>query len=434
MKISRSSLRQKLSASRLRLLTGLAALLLTSFSVGNLAARSGGDDNGGGRGGDDGGAQTEAEFVGRVEALPASGLLGVWQVNGVVFSVDAATVIDQGSAAVAVGSLVEVKTTRLADGSLLARRIHAEDTRQAEDFGEAEFTGVVNALPNTAGFVGVWSVDNRSVVVSAATVILTEHGAVATGARVEVKGAVLSDGSVQATRIKTEDFGFVAEDHHFFGAIEALPAGGLIGVWQVNGLSVVVNNATRIETERGVLQVGAFVKIEGVQQPNASILASEIEVQNAPVASDRVRLIGRIDHLPGADDHIGNWLVNGVPVLVTPNSVFDDRGRKARGGREVEIHGHLTLSGSVVVDDVFIPRKAEVSGRQFIRFTGVVSSNQPATAAQPGVLIVEGKVINVGASAKIIGDPVIGATVTVKALPGAGGVYEAIQIKVRPGA
>src|SRR5262245_51667783 len=66
-----------------------------------------------------------------------------------------------------------------------------------DDDDDFEFRGVIQALPNTPGFIGDWMVSGRTVHVSAATEIEHENGQVVVGATVEVEGALQTDGSVK---------------------------------------------------------------------------------------------------------------------------------------------------------------------------------------------------------------------------------------------
>ena len=70
------------------------------------------------------------------------------------------------------------------------------------------------------------------------------------------------------------------KDTELDGVIETLPATGLVGAWQVSGRTVQVTDATEIDQEMGSIDVGVAVEIEGEAQPDGSILASEIEVED----------------------------------------------------------------------------------------------------------------------------------------------------------
>lgn len=81
-------------------------------------------------------------------------------------------------------------------GTELADDVFADDD-------EYEFEAVVDAMP-PAGVVGTWQIGGRTVQVTESTEIDQEDGVLAVGARVEVEGTVLEDGSIGATEIEIE--------------------------------------------------------------------------------------------------------------------------------------------------------------------------------------------------------------------------------------
>src|SRR5262249_7502549 len=68
--------------------------------------------------------------------------------------------------------------------------------------GDFEFRGTIQSLPNTAGFIGDWVVNGRTVRVSSRTEIERKSAQVAVGAFVEVEGCLQTDGSVLAKEIE----------------------------------------------------------------------------------------------------------------------------------------------------------------------------------------------------------------------------------------
>ena len=54
----------------------------------------------------------------------------------------------------------------------------------------------------------------------------------------------------------------------------------MVGTWQVSGKTIQVTETTRIDQEMGALGVGVAVEVEGETQPDGSILASEVEVED----------------------------------------------------------------------------------------------------------------------------------------------------------
>src|SRR5262245_16234923 len=197
--------------SRIKICFAGIALLsfVLAFFIPQSSAQSSSDNN-------------EFEFVGRIMKLPSTtGFVGDWTVGLRTVHVTSATQIDQEDGAVAVGALVEVEGTLRSDGSVDANEIEVEQAASPC----LEFTGTIQNLPNTAGFIGDWTVSGQVVHVTSATVIDTEEGIIAVGKLVKVQGCRRSDGSIDASRIEIED----EEEAHldcleFSGVIEALPA------------------------------------------------------------------------------------------------------------------------------------------------------------------------------------------------------------------
>jgi hypothetical protein len=98
-----------------------------------------------------------------------------------------------------VAGLMALLTLGLAPGSAFAER----DRVQAQA-GGGEFRGVVDSLPGTAGWIGEWTIDGRTVRVEPGTRIEQEHGRPAVGAYVEVKAQRQADGSLKATKIEVK--------------------------------------------------------------------------------------------------------------------------------------------------------------------------------------------------------------------------------------
>ena len=92
-------------------------------------------------------------------------------------------------------------------------------------------------------------------------------------------------------------------DTQFDGIIEALPATGVVGIWQVSGRQVLVTELTAIDAEGQTLVPGLHVEVEGFGQEAGPVLATEIEVEK--VHQRPARPIPGIRPVPGirpADD------------------------------------------------------------------------------------------------------------------------------------
>jgi hypothetical protein len=152
------------------------------------------------------------ELKGTIESLPnTANFVGDWRVAGRTIHVSAATLINREHGAVAVGAFVEVNGTQQADGSINAARIEVNPSsggssdNSSTDGQLAGFKGTIQALPNTADLTGDWTISGRTVHVVSSTRLNREHGAFAVGVRVKVKGLMMSDGTVVATKIQVRD-------------------------------------------------------------------------------------------------------------------------------------------------------------------------------------------------------------------------------------
>jgi len=227
------------------------------------------------------------EITAKIDALPAGDtFLGTWTVGGKPVIVLSTTRLDQEHGGFAVGTIVEVDGTPGPDG-LVASRIESKSNTNApkpED-DALKIEGLIEALP-AGSLIGAWTVGGKSVIVDAATKLEAEGGTFAVGAPVEVKGVPQEGGALLATKIEIEaGNGAVAPALEFFGAIEALPASGLVGVWTVAGKTVNVTASTELESDAGPFVVGATVKVHGWTQDDGAIEAREIETTAGAAAS-----------------------------------------------------------------------------------------------------------------------------------------------------
>src|SRR5262245_49544930 len=222
----------------------------------------------------------DVEFKGAIESLPDTpGRIGEWSVGGRKVNVTAATKIDPNAAAAAIGFIVEVEGFKRADGSIDAKEIEVKSMGGAGG-NFVQFHGTVETLPGTPGQIGVWKVSGRTVNVTAMTKIELDGFPVAVGSKVEVKGALQADNSINAAKIEVEDRDDADDEFEFKGTIESLPSTpDLVGDWKVSGRTVRVNAAMEIERDYGMVMVGAFVEVEGMLQSDGSVIANEIEVK-----------------------------------------------------------------------------------------------------------------------------------------------------------
>jgi hypothetical protein len=114
------------------------------------------------------------------------------------------------------------------------------------------------------------------------------------------------------------------------GIIEVLPATGAVGTWQVSGRTVTVTEQTEIDDEGQTLAPGLRVEIDGIQHPDGSILAEEIEVREADDDDGGLGM---------SDDDDGGPAAPGVPSTSQDD---DDDGPSASSGDDDDDDGPST--------------------------------------------------------------------------------------------
>ncbi|MBI5302102.1 MAG: hypothetical protein HY868_08200 [Chloroflexi bacterium] len=289
-------------------------------------------------------------FFGTIQSLPNTpGFIGDWKVNNVIVHVTSGTVVDQQKGAVSIGALVAVQGWPKPDGSVDGTFI----TVVAGVGDKTKFFGIVKVLPAAANLVGDWTVQvavNQSVIVHVAntTKIDQTKGNVVVGAFVKVEGVLKNDQSVDAIEITVV---FVPQNQGkpvaFFGKIESLPSGGLVGEWSVSGIKVNVSASTKIDQTRATAQVGAFVQVKGIAQANGSVNATEIEVRantSPPPVNKYIKFYGTVQSMPNSGT-VGTWMVSGLQVNVTSQTQILNG--PARVGSIVEVKGYIQPDGSI---------------------------------------------------------------------------------------
>ncbi len=270
----------------------------------------------------------QVKLRGTIEALPAGSLVGDWLVSGQTVHVFATTQIKQEVPA-GIGRLVEVKGYRQADGSINATKVEVK---------REKFYGYVEALPAST-LVGDWTISGRIVHVTSTTKIEQKKGAVAIGAYVEVKGYSEADGSFTATKIEVKKG---RSESKFYGYIEALPDGTLIGDWTISGRTVHVTATTKIEQKKGAVAIGAYVEVKGYPEADGSFTATKIEVKQGNGES---KFYGYIEALP-AGTLIGDWTISGRTVHVTATTQIEQEEGTVAIGAYVEVKGNTQADGS----------------------------------------------------------------------------------------
>jgi hypothetical protein len=333
----------------------------------------------------------------------------------------------------------------LAMGASLLLTTH---TALADEEGGPSFEmfGVIQQLPNTAGFIGDWKVNNLTVHVTDTTEIKPNLQAVHVGAFVRVAGRLLVDGTIQANRIQVMP---AMSQVEFFGVIQSLPSDPQNGDWKVNSLTVHVSTTTEIKPKVQAAVVGAYVKVKGAPQSDGSINASKIEVLSSGNNDRHVKFVGVVLSLPPAG-LIGDWTVSApmsltgmtnamsmmtttVTVHVTNTTQVDEEHGKVAVGVTVKVEGVVQSDKSVnagEIDVVFAPP----SPGQSVEFLGRIQ--QLPTGTLIGDWVVSDRTVHVAASTQIDEEhakAVVGAFVKVKGILQADKSVNATEIQVRAG-
>ncbi|HSF25593.1 MAG TPA: DUF5666 domain-containing protein [Blastocatellia bacterium] len=313
---------------------------------------------------------------------------------------------------------------------------------------ETRFTGIIESLPSTAGFIGDWRVEGRTIHVTRSTIIEQEDGRVAVGASVKVEGRTRSDNSIDATEVEVKTGsgsddgsggGSGSDDSsgqpHFKGTIQNLPGtGGFIGEWRVGGRTIHVSSATRIETEYGPVAVGAFVEVMGAVQADGSMDASKIEVKSSLSGDDgRDELKGAIESLP--QGFVGEWRVNGRTVHVTLATILNQEHGAFVIGAPVEVKGTMRSDGSMDATRIEVQNASSGSGGegQSANLKGSIQS-LPTGSSLIGDWRISNQTVHATSSTRLKtehGPFAIGTRVKVKGFRLADGSIVATKIQVR---
>lgn len=304
---------------------------------------------------------------------------------------------------------------------------------KADDDSEFEFTGTIQVLPATTGFIGEWTISGRKVRVTSNTELDRAGGQFAVGARVEVEGFLQTDGSVTAKQIELKASGGTGTS--FSGTVEVLPnTAGRIGDWTVSGTVVRVTIATLIKQESGAVAVGTRVEVEGARRPDNTVDAYKIEVKSESGGNNNLEFTGTIESLPSTTGRIGLWSVGGRKVNVVAATKISPAATSAAIGLQAKVKGQMRTD---TIDATEIEIKAAPATGSVVEFSGIIES-LPGTAGQIGAWMISGRRVNVSATTRIETEgaaPAVGAAVEAKgALLGDGSVNATkIEVENRAG-
>jgi hypothetical protein len=233
--------------------------------------------------------QTETEFEGTIDAIDGA----VLTVAARKVAVTDATKIRKDDAAatladLTVGTPVEVEGTLNADGSVTASEISIEDRNDAD---RAVFVGTLTQMSGNTLTVGglTVNVSPATAIVRGDTILTLADLMV--GDRLLVRGAVQTDKSVNATRIRVlqrerEDEG-EAEEMHVTGKVTAVDAAN--STFTIGDTKIATDAKTEFEGSGlrtlADLKVGDSAFAEVIKQADGSLLAEEVKRFTPPMPS-----------------------------------------------------------------------------------------------------------------------------------------------------
>jgi len=277
----------------------------------------------------------EVSFKGAVSELTGSDPNYSMKVGDVSVTTDGSTIIVTGTGDLVNGAWVEVEGFAQLDGSVLAKKVEVEHSGEPgdDDVAEVEFKApIVSFVP--APYVGDWVIGDFTVTVVETTTIDTNDGLLAVGAIAEVKATQLADGTLRADEIKIENEDEFENEAEFKGVISELAGSAPDLTMKVNDVTVTTNAGTTII---GTLADGVMVEVHGSTQPDGSVRATEVKVEDDPgaPAADEKQFTAHIETI---NAETGIWTFdNGESVRVDATTLIDESNGLAEIGALVEV-------------------------------------------------------------------------------------------------
>ncbi len=224
----------------------------------------------------------DGHAYGAIEQLPAD-LLGEWLVGGISYTVTIDTQLVRPQGEFGVDVVVRVKYRTSADGARTALQVKIV-TGNGDGFdqsvgntiknGKALFFGYVGQMPDR-GFVGQWWVDGVAFQGNESTVFIEEQGLFGVGGYVKIIYTVENDQNVVHKIISAVPPG--AGEETKLGEIEGIEyrADGTV-VWIIDGQPYIVEPATDLDEDEGVLTVGSNVLVNSYNAEDGQLFATRV--------------------------------------------------------------------------------------------------------------------------------------------------------------
>ena len=247
----------------------------------------------------------EQEVYGRVEEKPTAGFIGLWKVNGITYNAPAGAEFKQRNGPLVIGACVKIhyftNTT-----PFTVREMESEIASDCTDS---------NATPD-------------------ATVSVTP------------------DATVSATPDAT---GTPSATGELYGVLQSFPA-GLVGTWNIGGMTFVAGANTEFKQARGAFAVGVTVKVHFFIDSAGVNQAREIETKfanddngsdddgNGSFEGAEGHAFGLIDSFPAGLS--GQWQISGITYNTAANTIFAQNDGAFGVGVQVKVEYYLDGQGS----------------------------------------------------------------------------------------
>lgn len=225
--------------------------------------------------------------------------------------------------------------------------------------------------------------------------------------------------------------------YEFFGTVEAMPSGGLVGTWTVAGRTVHVSAQTQVEQVLGPAKVGATVRVRGTLRADGSVDAWNVEVKTGDDgAGTPARFTAVVESMP-ANGYAGAWVVGGRTVHVSASTRVVETNGVPRVGSTVEVHGSERSDGSVDAEEIEVRGGSGGAGGgepgEDFHVFGLVES-LPAGSPPLGDWTVSGRTVRVASSTVLDaegGSFAVGAYVEAEGTSNADGSLAASKVELR---
>ncbi|HXF62588.1 MAG TPA: DUF5666 domain-containing protein, partial [Caldilineaceae bacterium] len=365
----------------------------------------------------------EQETRGIVEQMPDGGLVGLWQIGGVVYETTDATRFDQDYGAFARGRCVEVHYTETIVEDEVEGPVEGEtgtnvqrlvlELATARDYlcrqpepgqgkdhpakphhPEGKLFGVIVSFP--PALEGEWVVGGMTFDAGPQTQFIQEEAPFTPGGMAKVFFYTGDDGRHYAIKI----ISFVPEGDEerepdeerlahgiAFGPVASFPD-NWVGDWEIGGLVYKATEETRFVQKSGPFTVNGQARVAFTLADDGSRIAHEIKTVAGPTTGHKSHflLIGYVTALP-AGSYIGQWQAGGVSFTADAATEFKEENGLLGAGAYVEVE--YTLAGNTVQARQI---KAHVPpGGGDHRRTGILESIGPGTVqiAAAGVAVDE---------------------------------------------